>query len=843
MSLSPKINALKDVSTTEILLPPNQILNTNQNNMNNIEIILQDEIINIDNINLEKIKSINNNLVQLISNDKSEGALNVFKKLEKFIEIYSFDPKLNIEKKMIIIILYNIAFCYQKLKKYNLCINYLDAVLFHFDSFFETKYNFKLNENYLISNFNTDQSKNNLLGDLILEMRFSAKFHLQMSAALSQANKHIEALNHAKLAALICEDNIIKTKYLSTQMVNKIENNIKNNKENSEIIKYTIIIDELYKKVINIQKRYNINLNFNENNVRKNTENSIRNNIKNLTISNEIHEIRRKQNTNLLNNYTHSSNNLDLSEKILINNSNNNVFNSYASYRDSETKKYKSDIKLISTINKLLSKSIENNNWIKLIGIESIIYLSGSYYEDLDLDSDPKFELLPDAIFEKVILLTISYYCISNELRILSKNIQNQNTNGEFFLNLAIDLSSKFIPISCPITEVFLSSYYENYNQNLSIIPEGKTKDVRVEILRNRNFEKTNMEKIFLRLKYLKINKKIVTKFTITSNINKNVKKTHFYENSCHLFPRSNKNSENIIKKKDQKIIHISPINKSNIILNMKQNIKNNIIVINEGYSLLTDTNFLTKINKSKIKIGKIPKFKFNFTNVSNAKNLNEISNNCNNDNTKNHRSNSANNNNLHLKRKMKEKIKLIKKKIYKSINHYMNQNPGLDKLNIFINSSNCVNKKKHFSSSFFKQKENFGNSSNPKNFGNFTERFFKNKFNNNNSEQKCKKINLLKNKMIGKNKTSAINIIKKKDKNYKINKINDFEVPFNKLINKTLNENNIIKLSFHSKDKPKSNKYKKIIESIKIKDNNYGKFASFLSEQINERIKNNTQK
>jgi len=39
-----------------------------------------------------------------------------------------------------------------------------------------------------------------------------------MCAVLSQANKHIEALKHAKLATLMCEDNLVKTNYLYIQI-------------------------------------------------------------------------------------------------------------------------------------------------------------------------------------------------------------------------------------------------------------------------------------------------------------------------------------------------------------------------------------------------------------------------------------------------------------------------------------------------------------------------------------------------------------------------------------------------------------------------------------------------
>ena len=58
------------------------------------------------------------------------------------------------------------------------------------------------------------------------------------------------------------------------------------------------------------------------------------------------------------------------------------------------------------------------------------MYLSALNYEDLDLDSDPKYELLRDAILEKVVMLTVAYFCIATELRLLSPNKNNKNIQG-----------------------------------------------------------------------------------------------------------------------------------------------------------------------------------------------------------------------------------------------------------------------------------------------------------------------------------------------------------------------------------------------------------------------------
>ena len=197
----------------------------------------------LENLNIQKIKDLNSKCLEFIFVDKSEIALEILKKLEAFLETNILEAKFNFDNKLIILIIHNIACCYQKLKDYENCISYLDSVIYHFEKEIEKKYKIKINEESILQNIYKDISSNSLLGDMILELRFCAKFHLQMCAVLSQAKKHMKALNHAKLALLICEDNLIKTYFLFQQMqskdVNLLENidnqtKEKNMKENSE---------------------------------------------------------------------------------------------------------------------------------------------------------------------------------------------------------------------------------------------------------------------------------------------------------------------------------------------------------------------------------------------------------------------------------------------------------------------------------------------------------------------------------------------------------------------------------------------------------------------------------
>ncbi len=512
MASNTKTN-LTDPNNTNSNNNINEINNIGNNNNNNIDIT--------SNLDFNKIIDYNNKSVDYIFDDKIDIALEILKKIEVFLESNAIESKLNLDEKILIIILHNLSCCYQKLKDFENCIAYLEAVIYHFDSSLEPKHKMKINEEYFLKSRNEDQSKYNLLGDFILELRFSAKFHLQMCAVLSQANKHIEALKHAKLAALMCEDNLIKTYYLFNQMKdNNFKNNINNNDDD-----YTTFIDKIKQSLKIILELYNRVFNMR-------------------SYDSNIHEI---NNININNLNKHDINNLSKQQS--------NNFSSYLNYTNFEISKYLSNNLLTNNIRHIFGNTIKKDDWIQLLNIGNIMYLSPLNYEDLELDSDPKYELLRDAILEKVVMLTVAYFCIATELRFLSIDKSNYKTNGEFYHYKAVEFSSIFLPVSCPIVKHYIVSYYKHYGNDMEIIPEGKIVEMKIDLIRS-EIEQDKDTLTFIRGKKINYIRKVIM----------------------------NDDNNNILKRKNEQRTEIIP---------------NNDFVY-----------------KSKIKEDRAPKFKLNFNNL-----------------------------------------------------------------------------------------------------------------------------------------------------------------------------------------------------------------------------------
>ena len=149
---------------------------------------------------LKKYIQLNNSAIQIIVDEKIEEALDILKDGEKKLEK---NTNLLFEPKIKVIIIHNMACCYKKMKIIQKCIFYLEKVNNEFNSYLEKKHQVFIDNNFFNNIILLEQASHDLLyGYFILELRFCAKFHLQMCAAFFQSNNHREALYHANLDAL-----------------------------------------------------------------------------------------------------------------------------------------------------------------------------------------------------------------------------------------------------------------------------------------------------------------------------------------------------------------------------------------------------------------------------------------------------------------------------------------------------------------------------------------------------------------------------------------------------------------------------------------------------------------
>ena len=65
-------------------------------------------------------------------------------------------------------------------------------------------------------------------------------------------------------------------------------------------------------------------------------------------------------------------------------------------------------------------------DWILNLNIGNVMHLSPLGLQEMNLQLDNSHELTRDAILEKVVLLSIAYFCVGTELRFLSQNKKNK---------------------------------------------------------------------------------------------------------------------------------------------------------------------------------------------------------------------------------------------------------------------------------------------------------------------------------------------------------------------------------------------------------------------------------
>ena len=99
--------------------------------------------------------------------------------------------------------------------------------------------------------------------------------------------------------------------------------------------------------------------------------------------------------------------------------------------------------------------------------------------EELNLHIDNSHELSRDAMLEKIILLSVSYFCVGTELRFLSSSNPSSKekapsktygdmssleqkyskSDSEMYHAMALETGGTFLPSECPLVSHIIMSY------------------------------------------------------------------------------------------------------------------------------------------------------------------------------------------------------------------------------------------------------------------------------------------------------------------------------------------------------------------------------------------------
>ena len=140
----------------------------------------------------------------------------------------------------------------------------------------------------------------------------------------------------------------------------------------------------------------------------------------------------------------------------------------------------------------------EEDDWIFNLNIGNVMHLQPLSTEEMNLHVDNSHELSRDAILEKIILLTVSYFCVGTELRFLNnaadekkkcseKEKKAKKEQSEMWHAQALEASARFLPSECPLVAHVITNYQKHHSPALMTIPEDEELDDDLKVIRPLN--------------------------------------------------------------------------------------------------------------------------------------------------------------------------------------------------------------------------------------------------------------------------------------------------------------------------------------------------------------------
>ena len=107
-----------------------------------------------------------------------------------------------------------------------------------------------------------------------------------------------------------------------------------------------------------------------------------------------------------------------------------------------------------------------SDDWIFNLNIGNVMHLSPMNLDELHTKLELTHELNRDAMLEKIVLITVAYFCVGTELRFLSsKSSSSESSRRESELAHAKSLRTAcvFLPSECPLVTHIITSYKKHH--------------------------------------------------------------------------------------------------------------------------------------------------------------------------------------------------------------------------------------------------------------------------------------------------------------------------------------------------------------------------------------------
>jgi hypothetical protein len=155
-----------------------------------------------------------------------------------------------------------------------------------------------------------------------------------------------------------------------------------------------------------------------------------------------------------------------------------------SAYYNTDQKKLQDNVKTILGVK-------DQDDWIFNLNIGNVMHLLPMSLEELNLHVDNSHELSRDAMLEKIILLSVSYFCVGTELRFLSKQTGKSKQivddpdespeskkylleDSEMWHAMALEACGTFLPSECPLVSHMIISFQKHHSPSMTSIPEDE---------------------------------------------------------------------------------------------------------------------------------------------------------------------------------------------------------------------------------------------------------------------------------------------------------------------------------------------------------------------------------